>query len=65
MPALNVEFTEEEMTQLRHAAGREAKSLRAMAHDAVLTELRRRKVTAAATRVATLSAELNTRLAEK
>ncbi|MDP9641337.1 hypothetical protein J2S53_001282 [Actinopolyspora lacussalsi] len=65
MPALNVEFTEEEMAQLRDAAGREDKSLRSMAHDAIVSELRRRKVTAAATRVAGISAGLNERLAEK
>ncbi|GAB3550122.1 hypothetical protein GCM10027444_18840 [Actinopolyspora lacussalsi] len=53
------------MAQLRDAAGREDKSLRSMAHDAIVSELRRRKVTAAATRVAGISAGLNERLAEK
>ncbi|ASU78999.1 hypothetical protein CDG81_12675 [Actinopolyspora erythraea] len=60
-----MEFTEEEMDQLREAAGREGKSLRSMAHDAIVSELRRRKVAAAATRVAGSSAGLNKRPAEK
>lgn len=65
MPALNVNFTDEEMTQLRDATAEEETSMRNFAHDAVLGALHRRKVTAAAIRVARISAGLNKRLAEK
>lgn len=65
MPALNVVFSEEEMAQVREAANQEGTSVKALAHDAVLTELRRRRVRAAALRTARVSAGLNKRLAAK
>lgn len=65
MPALNVVFSEEEMAQVREAAAQAGTSVKALAHDTVLTELRRRKVRAAALRTARISAGLNKRLAVK
>lgn len=65
MPALNVEFTEDEMADLRAAAEREGRSLRAVAHDAVVGTVSSRKhlVEESAARVARISAGLNERLA--
>ncbi|WP_020495219.1 hypothetical protein [Sciscionella marina] len=65
MTALNVQFTEEEMADLRAAAEREGKSLKTVAHDAVVSAVSSRKyrVAEAAARVAGISAELNERLA--
>jgi len=65
MPALNLQFSEEEMQDLRAAAEREGTSLKNLAHDAVVTAISSRKhlVEAAAERVAKISAELNERLA--
>ncbi|MFF3062442.1 hypothetical protein [Streptomyces sp. NPDC057909] len=65
MPALNVTFTEQEMAALRTQAAKEDTSMKALAHDAVLAEVHRRKVAAAAVRVARISAGLNRRLADK
>ncbi|MBO8187940.1 hypothetical protein [Streptomyces spirodelae] len=65
MPALNVVFSDEEMAEVREAANREGVSVKALAHDTVLSELRRRKVRAAALRTARISAGLNERLATK
>lgn len=65
MPALNIDFTEEEMTTLRRQAAKESVSMKALAHDAVLSEVHRRKVAAAAVRTARISAGLNKRLATK
>ncbi|WP_431780793.1 hypothetical protein [Streptomyces chumphonensis] len=65
MPALNVTFTEEEMVTLRDQAAREDVSMKVLAHDAVMAEVHRRKVTAAAARAARVSAGLNRRLATK
>jgi hypothetical protein len=65
MPALNVVFTEEEMALVREAAAQEGTSMKSLAHETVLTELRRRKVRAAALRTARISAGLNKRLSEK
>ncbi|MDA8369558.1 MAG: hypothetical protein M0026_06775 [Nocardiopsaceae bacterium] len=64
MPALNITFTEDEMAQLRAAAEAEGASLKALAHDAVLTEIQRRRVMEAAVRVSRISAGLNRRLAQ-
>ena len=65
MPALNITFTDEEMATIRDAAKKEDISLRTLAHDAVLTEARSRKIHAAAVRTARISAGLNRRLANK
>jgi hypothetical protein len=63
MPALNVTFTDQEMTEVRDVATREDISLKSFAHDAVLAEARRREITALAVRTARISAGLNRRLA--
>ncbi|MBA8825855.1 hypothetical protein FHX42_003221 [Saccharopolyspora lacisalsi] len=67
MPALNLEFSEEEMADLRNAAEREGQSLKSLAHDAVMQTVSSRKylVEDAASRVARISAGLNKRLAEQ
>ncbi|AVV47237.1 hypothetical protein PYK79_32355 [Streptomyces sp. ID05-04B] len=65
MPALNVTFTDDEMATLRDQAAKEDVSMKTLAHDAVLAEVHRRKVTAAAIRTARISAGLNERLATK
>lgn len=65
MPALNVTFSEEEMSAIREAAAKEETSMKNLAHDAILTEVHRRKVAAAAVRVARISSGLNKRLADK
>ncbi|RCG18097.1 hypothetical protein DQ392_15660 [Streptomyces reniochalinae] len=65
MPALNVTFSEDEMARIREAAAQEGTSVKSLAHDTVLAELRRRKVRAAALRTARVSAGLNKRLATK
>lgn len=66
MAALNLQFTEDEMDELRAAAEREHKSLKALAHDAVVSAASTRKyrVDESAARVAAISAELNERLAK-
>ncbi|MCK5754362.1 MAG: antitoxin Phd [Mycobacterium sp.] len=65
MPALNVNFTDEEMEQLRTAAASGELSLRAFVHRAALDAAsdHKRWVRAAARIVAERSAELNRRLA--
>ncbi|PXY20999.1 hypothetical protein [Prauserella muralis] len=65
MPALNLQFSDEEMADLRAAAEREGKSLKALAHDAIVSVVSSRKhlVDQAAQRVARISGELNERLA--
>lgn len=67
MPALNLQFTEEELNDLREAAGREGRSLKSLAHDLVVQGVSSRKhlVDDAAARVARISSGLNERLAEK
>ncbi|MDH6113595.1 HPt (histidine-containing phosphotransfer) domain-containing protein [Kitasatospora sp. MAP12-15] len=65
MPALNITFTVEEMARIREATAEEETSMKTFAHDAVLNEVHRRKVAAAAVRVARISAGLNKRLADK
>jgi prephenate dehydrogenase len=66
MTALNVQFTDDEMADLRATAEREGKSLKAVAHDAVVSVVSSRKhlVAEAAARVAAISEELNARLAK-
>ncbi|QFS89956.1 Antitoxin Phd [Mycobacterium sp. THAF192] len=65
VPALNVNFTDEEMEQLRTAAASGELSLRAFVHRAALDAAsdHKRRVRAAARIVAERSAELNRRLA--
>lgn len=65
MPALNLPFSDDEMDELRAAAAEQDTSVKALVHDAALTEIHRRKVTSAAVRVAGISAGLNARLAER
>ncbi|MFF0794211.1 hypothetical protein [Streptomyces spiralis] len=65
MPALNVTFTDDEMAILRDQAAKEEVSMKTLAHDAILAEVHRRKVTAAAIRTARISRGLNRRLATK
>lgn len=65
MPALNVTFSEEEMATIRDAAAKEETSMKSLAHDAILTEVHRRKVATSALRIARISSGLNKRLAEK
>lgn len=65
MPALNLQFSDDEMAELRAAAEREGTSLKALAHDAVVSAVSSRKhlVAEASRRVARISEELNERLA--
>lgn len=67
MPALNLEFSDEEMTDLRSAAEREGQSLKSLAHDVVVQAVSSRKylIEDAANRVARISAGLNERLADR
>jgi beta-galactosidase GanA len=64
---LNIQFTDDEMESLRHSAEREGRSLRAIAHDAVVSAVSARKnlVGQAVQRSARISAELNERLASR
>ncbi|MBB3661228.1 prephenate dehydrogenase [Prauserella sediminis] len=66
MPALNLQFSDEEMADLRATADREGRSLKAVAHDAVVSVVSSRKhlVAEASQRVARISEELNERLAK-
>ncbi|BBX66603.1 antitoxin Phd [Mycolicibacterium psychrotolerans] len=65
MPALNINFTDEEMEQLRTAAAAGEMSLRAFVQRAALDAAsdHKRRVREAARIVAERSAELNRRLA--
>ena len=65
MPALNITFTDDEMTAVREAAARSNASLKAYAHDLITdaTNGHRARVLEAARIVAENSAELNRRLA--
>ncbi|OBB45448.1 antitoxin Phd [Mycobacterium sp. 852002-51961_SCH5331710] len=65
MPALNVNFSDEEMEQLRTAATAAELSLRAFVHRAAIDAAsdHKRRVHEAARIVAERSAELNRRLA--
>lgn len=64
MAALNIEFTADELDLIRQAADKDEVSMKKLAHDAVVSELHRRRVAAAAVRTARISAELNRRLAQ-
>ena len=65
MPSLNVSFTDEELATVRAAAASDDVSLKAFAHEAILTAAsdHRRRVAEAAGIIAQQSAELNRRLA--
>ncbi|MEB3023452.1 MULTISPECIES: hypothetical protein [Mycolicibacter] len=65
MPALNVEFSEEELAIVRSAASDSDTSMRAFAKQAILDKARDRegRVRALAEQIAERSAELNRRLA--
>lgn len=67
LPALNLEFSDEEMADLRSAAERAGQSLKSLAHDAVVQAVSARKylVEDAAARIARTSAGLNERLADR
>ncbi|GAA3753277.1 hypothetical protein HDA32_004487 [Spinactinospora alkalitolerans] len=64
MPALNIEFTEEEMEQIRQAAAAEQTSVKKLARTSVLASVHRRHVMEVAARVARVSSGLNRRLAQ-
>jgi len=65
MPALNVEFSEEELAIVRSAASDSDTSMRAFAKQAILDKAsdREGRVRALAEQIAQRSAELNRRLA--
>jgi hypothetical protein len=65
VPALNVEFSEEELAIVRSAATDSGTSMRAFAKQAILDKARDRegRVRALADEIAERSAELNKRLA--
>lgn len=65
MPALNVEFTEEELGAVRAAAGNAGTSMGAFAKQAILDTVHDRagRAGALAQQIAERSAELNQRLA--
>lgn len=65
MPALNIEFSEEELAIVRSAASDSDTSMRAFAKQAILDKARDRegRVRALAEQIADRSAELNRRLA--
>lgn len=65
MPSLNISFTDEELEAIRIAAAGDDLSLRAFAHQAILSAAseHKRRVAEAAKIVAARSAELNQRLA--
>ncbi|MDD4866937.1 MAG: hypothetical protein PHQ28_07430 [Mycobacterium sp.] len=65
MPALNIDFTEEELALVRSAASDSGASMRAFAKQAILDKAsdREGRVRALAEQVAERSAELNQRLA--
>ncbi|WP_304453768.1 hypothetical protein [Nocardiopsis sp. YSL2] len=63
MPAVNIEFTEEEMEQIRQAAAAEETSVTKLAHESVLSSLQQHRVMAIAARVTRASAGLDGRRA--
>jgi uncharacterized protein (DUF1778 family) len=65
MPALNISFTEDEMTTIRAAAAKEDASMRNFAHDAVLAEARRQRIAEATARAVRNNLGLSKRLADK
>ncbi len=65
MPAMNVEFTEDELAAVRTAASEAGSSMRAFAKQAILEKATNREglIRAIGARTAERSAELNRRLA--
>lgn len=65
VPALNIEFTDEELAIVRAAASSSESSMRAFAKQAILDKAsdREGRIRALAEEIATRSAELNRRLA--
>ncbi|MCI4676225.1 antitoxin Phd [Candidatus Mycolicibacterium alkanivorans] len=65
MPALNVQFTDDELARVRTAASRSGSSLKLFAHDAIMAaaDNRASRVTEAFEYVTARSSELNRRLA--
>ncbi|GAA4941444.1 hypothetical protein GCM10023224_24300 [Streptomonospora halophila] len=63
MPALNIEFTAEEMEEIRRAAAEEDTSVKNLAKGSILGSIHHRRVMEAAVRVTQASAGLNERLA--
>jgi hypothetical protein len=65
MPALNINFTEEEMNELRNATAEGGTSMKNFVHDAALAEAHRAKVARAAAKIGRISLGLAKRLAEE
>ncbi|UMB69038.1 antitoxin Phd [Mycobacterium paraterrae] len=65
MPALNIQFTDDELARVRTAASRNGKALKPFARDAILAaaDARAARVTEAFEYVTARSTELNRRLA--
>ena len=65
MPALNIQFTDDELSRVRTAANRNGQALKPFAHDAILAaaDSRAARVAEAFEYVTARSAELNRRLA--
>ncbi|MHA6764723.1 hypothetical protein [Streptacidiphilus sp. PAMC 29251] len=65
MPALNITFTDEEMTTIRCAAAKEDASMKNYARDAVLAKARRQRIAEATARAVRNNLGLSKRLADK
>jgi hypothetical protein len=63
VPGLNITFTDDELEAVREAAGRDALSLKAYAHDVVVAAASTDRIADIAASVAARSQELNERLA--
>jgi hypothetical protein len=63
MPGLNITFTDDELERVRKAAGRDALSLKAYAHDVVVAAASTDRIADIASSVAARSRELNQLLA--
>ena len=63
MPGLSITFTDEELERIREAAGRDALSLKAYAHDVVVEAASTDRIADIAASVAARSHVLNERLA--
>jgi hypothetical protein len=63
MPGLSIDFTDDELEQIREAAGRDTLSLKVYAHDAVVAAASTDRIAEIAASVAARSAVLNERLA--
>jgi hypothetical protein len=63
MPGLSITVTDDELERVREAAGRDALSLKAYAHDVVVAAASTDRIADIAASVAARSQELNKRLA--